>query len=94
MSQNAMTANEKALLQAKHRVEEVEARNRVKERKARSDPRRNLSAATGSAGVAKNGDLPHLNIKKLRLTGGKSNINTKSGKRSIYGSVRSRAIWV
>jgi len=31
-----MTAEEKALLQAKHRQEEVEARNRVRERKART----------------------------------------------------------
>ncbi|MCD8014920.1 MAG: DUF3847 domain-containing protein [Lachnospiraceae bacterium] len=31
-----MTAEEKALLQAKHRQEEAEARNRVRERKART----------------------------------------------------------
>ena len=31
-----MTSEEKALLQAKHRQEEAEARNRVKERKART----------------------------------------------------------
>ena len=31
-----MTENEKKLIQAKHRLEEVEARNRVKERKART----------------------------------------------------------
>ncbi|MCD7883795.1 MAG: DUF3847 domain-containing protein [Lachnospiraceae bacterium] len=31
-----MTAEEKALLQAKHRQEEVEARNRVRERKTRT----------------------------------------------------------
>ena len=31
-----MTENEKKLLQAKHRVEEVQARNRQKERKART----------------------------------------------------------
>ena len=31
-----MTDNEKKLLQAKHRLEEVQARNRVKERKART----------------------------------------------------------
>ncbi len=31
-----MTAEEKELLQAKHRLEEAEARNRVKERKART----------------------------------------------------------
>ena len=31
-----MTENEKKLLQAKHRLEEAEARNRVKERKART----------------------------------------------------------
>ncbi|MCD8397383.1 MAG: DUF3847 domain-containing protein [Lachnospiraceae bacterium] len=31
-----MTAEEKALLQVKHRQEEVEARNRVRERKART----------------------------------------------------------
>ena len=30
-----MTENEKKLLQAKHRLEEAEARDRVKERKAR-----------------------------------------------------------
>ncbi len=31
-----MTENEKKLLQAKHQLEEVQARNRVKERKART----------------------------------------------------------
>lgn len=31
-----MTDSEKALLQAKHRLEEAEARDRVKERKART----------------------------------------------------------
>lgn len=31
-----MTANEKKLIQARHRLEEVEARDRVKERKART----------------------------------------------------------
>ena len=31
-----MTDNEKKLLQAKHRIEEAEARNREKERKART----------------------------------------------------------
>ena len=31
-----MTENEKKLLQVKHRLEEAEARNRVKERKART----------------------------------------------------------
>ena len=31
-----MTEDEKKLLQAKHRLEEAEARNRVKERKART----------------------------------------------------------
>lgn len=31
-----MTETEKKLLQAKHRLEEAEARNRVKERKART----------------------------------------------------------
>jgi len=31
-----MTDNEKKLLQAKHRLEEVQARDRVKERKART----------------------------------------------------------
>ena len=31
-----MTENEKKLLQAKHRLEEVQARDRVKERKART----------------------------------------------------------
>ena len=31
-----MTENEKALMQARHRLEEVQARNRVKERKART----------------------------------------------------------
>ena len=31
-----MTSEEKALLQARHRQEEAEARNRVKERKART----------------------------------------------------------
>ncbi|MCD7922649.1 MAG: DUF3847 domain-containing protein [Clostridiales bacterium] len=31
-----LTADEKALLQAKHRMEEAEARDRVKERKART----------------------------------------------------------
>ena len=31
-----MTENEKKLLQAKHRLEEVHARDRVKERKART----------------------------------------------------------
>ena len=31
-----MTAAEKKLLQAQHRLEEVQARNRVKERKART----------------------------------------------------------
>lgn len=36
MSQNTMTDNEKKLLQAKHRVEEAEARNRVREQKART----------------------------------------------------------
>ena len=34
--QKNMTPEEKALLQAKHRQEEAEARNRVKERKART----------------------------------------------------------
>ena len=34
--QKNMTSEEKALLQAKHRQEEAEARNRVKERKART----------------------------------------------------------
>ena len=34
--QKNMTAEEKALLQAKHRQEEAEARNRVRERKART----------------------------------------------------------
>lgn len=32
-----MTEDEKKLLQAKHRLEEAEARNRVRERKARMD---------------------------------------------------------
>ena len=31
-----MTDNEKKLIQAKHRLEEAQARNRVKERKART----------------------------------------------------------
>ena len=31
-----MTENEKALLQARHRLEEAQARDRVKERKART----------------------------------------------------------
>ena len=31
-----MTENEKKLLQEKHRLEEVQARNRIKERKART----------------------------------------------------------
>ena len=31
-----MTEDEKKLLQAKHRLEEAEARNRVRERKART----------------------------------------------------------
>ena len=31
-----MTEDEKKLLQAKHRIEEAEARNRVRERKART----------------------------------------------------------
>ena len=31
-----MTENEKKLLQAKHRLEEAQARNRVKQRKART----------------------------------------------------------
>ena len=31
-----MTADEKKLIQAKHRLEEAQARNRVKERKART----------------------------------------------------------
>ena len=31
-----MTENEKKLIQARHRLEEVEARDRVKERKART----------------------------------------------------------
>lgn len=34
--QNNMTSEEKALLQAKHRQEEAEARDRSKERKART----------------------------------------------------------
>ncbi len=33
---NTMTPEEKALLQAKHRLEEAEARDRVKERKSRT----------------------------------------------------------
>lgn len=33
---NTMTENEKKLLQAKHRLEEAQARDRVKERKART----------------------------------------------------------
>lgn len=36
MSQNNMSGEEKKILQAKHRVEEAEARNRVKEQKART----------------------------------------------------------
>lgn len=36
MNQNATSENEKRILQAKHRVEEAEARNRVKEQKART----------------------------------------------------------
>lgn len=36
MDQNIMTDEEKKLLQAKHRVEEAEARNRVREQKART----------------------------------------------------------
>lgn len=36
MSQNNISEDEKKILQAKHRVEEAEARNRVKERKART----------------------------------------------------------
>lgn len=36
MSQTNLTAEEKKALQAKHRLEEAEARNRVKERKART----------------------------------------------------------
>lgn len=36
MDQNIMTDEEKKLLQAKHRIEEAEARNRVKEQKART----------------------------------------------------------
>ncbi len=35
-NQTTMTADEKALLQAKHRLEEAEARDRVKARKART----------------------------------------------------------
>ena len=33
---NTMTENEKKLLQAKHRLEEAQARDRVKQRKART----------------------------------------------------------
>lgn len=36
MSQNNISKDEKKILQAKHRVEEAEARNRVKEQKART----------------------------------------------------------
>lgn len=36
MDQNIMTDEEKKLLQAKHRIEEAEARNRVREQKART----------------------------------------------------------
>ena len=36
MNPNAISENEKMILQAKHRVEEAEARNRVKEQKART----------------------------------------------------------
>lgn len=36
MGQHNMPEEEKRVLQAKHRVEEAEARNRVKERKART----------------------------------------------------------
>lgn len=36
MDQNIMTDEEKKLLQAKHRVEEAEARKRVREQKART----------------------------------------------------------
>lgn len=36
MDQNIMSDEEKKLLQAKHRVEEAEARNRVREQKART----------------------------------------------------------
>lgn len=36
MNLNAISENEKRILQAKHRAEEAEARNRVKEQKART----------------------------------------------------------
>ena len=36
MANNNLSNNEKALLQAKHRLEAAEARDRVKERKART----------------------------------------------------------
>lgn len=36
MNQNAISDNEKRILQEKHRVEKAEARNRVKEQKART----------------------------------------------------------
>lgn len=36
MSRNNMSEEKKKILQAKHRVEEAEARNRVKEQKART----------------------------------------------------------
>lgn len=36
MNLNAISENEKRILQAKHRVEEAEARNRVKEQKTRT----------------------------------------------------------
>ena len=36
MAESMMSADEKALLQAKHRLEEAQARDRVKERKQRT----------------------------------------------------------
>lgn len=62
MDQNIMTNEEKKLLQAKHRLEEAEARNRVKERKVRT--RRLIQEGAVLESVAPT--LKNMSIEQIR----------------------------
>ena len=61
-----LISDEKALLQAKHRLETAEARNRVKERKART--RRLIQEGAILESVAPNVQFIELDILKQELS--------------------------
>lgn len=58
-----MTTEEKQLLQAKHRLEEIQARDKVKERKART--RRLIQEGAELESVCP--DVVHMNLDELRI---------------------------